>query len=225
MRVAVVFRGHKRNWDYVKSDLLNFFEDLSFSCEVLDYYVAVWKKNSNYEEMRLDFPAHRLKAFLISDRDINYTALTGPVYLSQLLNPLLLVEESKTKNYDIIIETRFDMRFKKISSFALPPKTSIGYTTAFPNIPHMDDHCFVHDRLGYSIWHNNILKFPRARNIHAYFMHLSNFCELKTYIIPWWICGISRPVKAWDTSDIETRRGIILDMGLDIDDYFKHLKK
>ena len=226
MRVAVIFRGHKRNWDYVKLEVLNFFENLRLSCDSLDYFVAVWRKNSEYEDIKLDFPLDKLKGFLIVNDNIKYNAMTGPAYLSKLLYPFLSKEELRTKSYDVIIETRFDMWFKKRDIlFKLPPKNSVGYTSVFPEISmHMDDHCFVFDRLSYEQWHEALGNFEPSEDMHLFYGRIARACGFQTYIIPWWSSGIERPVQDFDKLLINDRKKVILDMNLDPDDFLKHLE-
>lgn len=246
MKIAVFLRGHKRIWEYTKRNILEFCNGLS---DQVDYYVAVWQNYEKPEEiisMQSDFPNDRLKAFIIAtDIDINGGAGKGPAHLSSVLSSYRLVEEVCSKQkYDLILDTRFDVVFKKICNITIPSPFTIGSTQVDQDLglyKGMEDYCFVADRLVHTIWchrvyqtHDPYRKLPYIG--HAWFTEYAKMYGIKPYNIPWFKAYIVRPSYAtvdidtifekyheldypWHCMTNEEKKKIILDIGCYLDEY------
>lgn len=196
MKIAVFLRGHKRVWEYTKHNIIDFCNGLSTH---VDYYVAVWG-NQTYDvsPMQFDFPESQLKAFLTVPNDTKYGAFTGPAYLSSLLSPYRLMEElSSGKEYDLIIDTRFDVKFKKLQEISLIEPMSLGSTIVdrdMHGMLEMEDHCFVADRLSHTIWNSRLFQPSNyVVGSHHWMVKYANSYKLPLFNIPWFKCYIVRP--------------------------------
>lgn len=247
MKVAVFLRGHKRVWEYTKQNIIEFCNSLS---DHVDYYVAVWD-NKKYEvgSMRYDFPSSQLKAFVIApDIDVNGGAFLGPPHLSSILSSYRLDEELNAKcNYDFILDTRFDVQFKKLSDITIPKNMSIGSTIIDQRhgiYRGMEDHCFVADRITHTIWNH---RFYQCRNqtidtpnSHAWLMEYAKSYGITPFKIPWFKAYITRPNAVnvdidtlhaeyydidgpWHAMTKEEKIKIINDLGCDPDEYVNQL--
>lgn len=128
MKVAVFIRGHKRTWNYTKEHLFDFFEN---SFGDVDYYVAFWKSQKNYntQDIENDFIGRNLKKHLLVENHYNFDNFTGPCYLSNLLTPFRIKQELLSgSKYDYIFDTRPDAAYKKIANTYFYKSDEIGCT-------------------------------------------------------------------------------------------------
>jgi len=235
MKIAVILRGHKRNWEYTKENIISCFQQLPHK---VDYYVAVWENNSNLSLMLNDFPKDQLKTFLSTARDQNFTdgPNSGPAYHNRCLMPFIMAEELSSKeNYDMIIDTRFDVRISLTDIPLEPvPSLSLGYFST--RVDHMDDHFFIYDRLAFRIFNTrnyfnynvhvchsvNIIK---SQNIHEYYFDFCKRHGIGTYKISCFIAGIERPIDHFTYVKLSPHEKLTLyrELGLDPDDFENHL--
>lgn len=231
MKVAVFLRGHKRNWEYTKTNFINFCESLS---DHVDYYVAIWQNDHDLSSMVSDFPQENLKAFLPTFNDFHYGPLEGPAFQATLLTQYKNMEEINSgQKYDFILDTRCDMSFTLLRPIEKVKEYSLGYTTQHPDM-HMDDVVFVYDNLVLPTWNcrgfysehfYKMLKqqdyFPH--DIHEWYFKYAIHQKINIYKIPWFMPSVVRPCQNYNNYSVEDRKKVILDLGLDPKDFTKHL--
>jgi len=112
-RIAVIYRGHLRTWDYVKDINFKFFESIS---KEIDYYFITWDLYEN-PLIEKDFEGRNLIKFLSISKDTEfYQADYGPAWLLNNILPYKKLRE-KTVSYDAVIDTRPDVILKKTNEF------------------------------------------------------------------------------------------------------------
>lgn len=197
MKVAVFLRGHKRVWEYTKQNILEFCNGLA---DEVHYYVAVWEsKDYDVSSIQNDFPSDKLKGFIVEPNDYQYGAFTGPAHLSSELSSFRLIEEMKSKvNYDFILDTRFDVKFKKLQDIDRLGNMTLGSTivdrpTNYGYVE-MEDHCYVTDRLTHTIWNSRLSQHKnQSLGGHAWLTEYAKSYGISTFNIPWFKCYIIRP--------------------------------
>lgn len=131
-RIAVIYRGHLRTWNYVKEVNFQFFESISKN---VDYYFVTWDIDNDFSTIENDFKGRNLIKFLLVERDEKYYQSDfGPVYhLSKILP--YKKEREQTVKYDAVIDTRPDVIFKKISDFPALEDMTLYVEWVNDNIP------------------------------------------------------------------------------------------
>lgn len=108
-RIAVIYRGHLRTWNYVKDVNFQFFDSISKN---VDYYFVMWNLYDTTLIER-DFKDRNLIKLLSVDIDGKfYEPDFGPPWLLNKLLPYKKERETFVK-YDLIIDTRPDVIIKK----------------------------------------------------------------------------------------------------------------
>lgn len=131
-RIAVIYRGHLRTWNYVKEVNFQFFESISKN---VDYYFVTWDIGKDFSAIENDFKDRNLIKFLLVKRDDKYYQSDfGPVYhLSKILP--YKKEREQTVKYDAVIDTRPDVILKKISDFPVLEDMTLYVEWMNDNIP------------------------------------------------------------------------------------------
>lgn len=195
-KVAVFLRGHKRTWDYIKHDVMPFYELLG---NVVHYYVCVWQTGIDVNKLRNDFPSDRLKDFkVLGIHQNSYDPMFGPIYQTDHLMGKKYVEEFTTnEKYDLVVDTRFDNWFydfdvnkycREIGDYT----HRLGAQAVEEN--HLSDHFFMSNGPVHVI--NNYRAIPSdatGENSHAVFLHYAQTYGLDPYTIPWFKTKIIRP--------------------------------
>lgn len=210
-KIAVVLRGHKRTWDFTKSHMFQFFEQMG--CRV-DYYVSLWNTPSvDQEQLTQDFVGKNLKALIITDTSTEFSnPWLGPAYLSNLVSGHIFQEEYISReNYDMIFDTRPDVAFELLTNNKplFCPKMAVGTTRVEPVVVDnggggvwqgLDDHCFIMDSATHVIWnqrfrfvHHLQYYFPIPCGNHSMLWEYARIHNIDSYVIPWFNCELVRP--------------------------------
>lgn len=99
--IAVCLRGQVRNWNYTKDAVFKFYESLADS---VDYYYATWNvPYVNQDDLNSSFAGQQLIQGVLcpsgNDRS-RWGSYLGPAFLSSHIK--------LNKQYDLIVDTRFD---------------------------------------------------------------------------------------------------------------------
>jgi hypothetical protein len=100
-RIAVCLRGEIRNWNYTKDAVFKFYEGIA---ESVDYYYATWDvPYIDQDELNVSFAGQELIQGVLcpsgNDRS-RWGSRLGPAFLSSHIK--------LTKQYDLVVDTRFD---------------------------------------------------------------------------------------------------------------------
>lgn len=113
-RIAVIYRGHLRTWNYVKNVNFQFFESIS---KHVDYYFVIWNLPYDLSHIEEDFKDKNLVKFLLVNPEEKYyqSDFGPPWHLNKMLP--YKKEREKTVSYDAVFDTRPDIILKKNNEF------------------------------------------------------------------------------------------------------------
>ncbi len=136
-RIAVVYRGHLRTWNYVKEVNFQFFDSISKN---VDYYFVVWDLPYDLTRIEEDFKNRNLIKFLLVDKEEKYyqSDFGPPWHLNKIL-PFKKEREKEVK-YDAIFDIRPDIILKKTADFPVLKDMTIyveWFNDPILNVPQM----------------------------------------------------------------------------------------
>ncbi len=208
-KLAVILRGHKRTWDYVKHNQFSCFEQLA---ETVDYYMVVWDVgNISRDELILDFTNRNLK-YLKLCTYVDNLDVPSQEYHVNLALPKVFQEQYLTKEqYCAIIETRPDMAFDLINP-DIPLEdlnNSLGVSGPTPAHdgcqPHermLQDTCFMYNFYTGVLWNSRnmfdselqkMLRDQLPYSSHNAYYEVAESLNIRNYTIPWFKTVIARP--------------------------------
>lgn len=199
MKVAIFLRGHKRVWDHIKHNALEFYQSLGSR---VDFYLAVWDVlDIDIDSLPEDFPENSVQAFLKNSNHEQYDAVTGPIFQSRLLSEYKYKREREIGKYDLVIDTRYDVFYHSINLDRYRHEISaykdrLGSTAVFPTHSiGMDDHFFMTNSQNELLWNQRgiVNKAFHKENTHKTFYQFAVHYDLRPYTIPWFSTVIVRP--------------------------------
>jgi len=244
-RIAVVIRGHRRTWEYTKSHMFEFFDQVA---DTVDYYVQVWYSNAslgNVSNMPQDFKNRNLKHFEISHDSTLYDAFLGPPYLSSKTIEKRFEQEKLNGRYDAVFDTRPDVIFKLIGEPTAPAPWSVGSTRVLPRGKPwggLEDHVFVMDSGTHLVWNQRQHYKSVSEDGHLKLLTWAEMHNLTPFQANWFLCKIVRPnvykfdyhdnyhdqihniERLWQASTPEEKFKMLQESGVNGDEYLTYLR-
>ena len=219
-KLAVVLRGHKRTWDYVKHNQFNCFEQLA---EVVDYYMVVWKVG-NIEEsiLKKDFDNRNLKYLNLCPYKNDLTCSSQEYHINIALPKIFQEEYLSKEKYCAIIETRPDMAFNIIDPNIDPTNLINSLGVSGPTRYHvgsnenqkmLQDTCFIYNFYTGVLWNSrNIFDAELQQmfidqmpnNSHNAYYEVAKYLNIKSYNIPWFNTVMVRPSIIYHNNNSNT---------------------
>ena len=107
-RIAVIYRGHLRTWNYVKNVNFSSFEKIS---RKVDYYFVTWNLPYDHDAVQNDFKNKNLIKYLKIDVDKKYYNFDiGSRWLGYNIAPFKTQQENDF-SYDAVFDLRPDILF------------------------------------------------------------------------------------------------------------------
>jgi hypothetical protein len=180
-RIAVVIRGQKRVWDYVKE---NIFFNYSLIAHNIDYYFVTWESPVN-SSIVSDFLDKNLVKFLELPTDENYelygNAFDSPSFFAHSILPYI-----EAVSYDFIFDQRTDtFLFRRATPLIKSTTALYAHGKIFTNSIHLGNQIgdcgFMSDIVTYKLLSNRYLhNINRPKTPEA---HLYNYCIANDIII------------------------------------------
>jgi hypothetical protein len=103
--IAVILRGHVRNWHVIHPYVFEFYDSLAHN---VDYYFYTWKSKFS-EHVPNTFKGKNLIAFHEFEKTTQFTtSWKGPAYLNYMSLHYLTPKHNE-KSYDVIVDSRPDV--------------------------------------------------------------------------------------------------------------------
>jgi hypothetical protein len=194
-RIAVIIRGEKRVWDYVKHNHFFYYERIA---ELIDFYFVTWETpTNNPEDIKKSFEGRNLVKLLELPQDKNiygvYSAWYSPALMCQSIVPYLEEREQFVK-YDAVFDQRTDtVIWIQRETFEVAPMTMYTPGPLFENSGDkakksgswgITDYGYMSDSETYKLLSTRLNDTHENRGYQSPEWHLAVFCQDRNIAMP-----------------------------------------
>lgn len=207
-RIAVVLRGHIRNWEYTHPAVFDFWDKIA---RHVDYYFVTWSHGNNlhyFERAKTKFDKRNLiYSVYFPKKDEWYNGYTAASRMCYDTIPYMKVRQEEIGKYDAVFDTRPDVlyTFRNTNLTPLIPEPNTLYTSGIflqkcnreETHVSLDDHFFMatfETFCNYNQRHADSQELNYGAQIGLGVFLEKN--KININVIDWILCEITRPCAA-----------------------------